>query len=202
MSSRNPNDGVTDAEIEDYGPELISVIERKARATTAGQVNYLNQEIQNLKGRLANDGKKNMMAELDRELQNWRMQNTDAAYHTWLGQVDPLSGRTRQALLTEAWQAQDVPRVKALFNGYRVDAAAGRAPVTQQAPQEIYQGRDGAYYRGSPGAGNASGTLTTGEIRRFYDEVRRGLWNQRPADKQATELRIIEAGKRGLVRGK
>ena len=155
---------------------------------------------------------------LDDLAEGWESVNNSPEFHAWLDAQDPYAGAKRGAMLAQAYGSGDVTRVAAFFTGFTKEHAAV-APSGQQ-PQPAAQGTNPAATPNvslaslaAPGTGvggpQAAGTpnesgqhrvYTRSEIATFYEDVRKGAYRGREADKQAIERDIFNAQKQGRLR--
>jgi hypothetical protein len=174
---------ITDEEKQAYGEDALSVMERKAREVVQPAVDYLSRQNQQLQQQLQQVKANDVYSTLDAELPTWRQTNSDPRWHAWLREVDVYSNTPRQLLLNHAFASGDASRVLALFNGFLSEhggerAASSRAPRQQPEAPIIH----------------------TADIDRFYEDVRRGKYEGKAAQKDALEAQIIRAAREGRVR--
>jgi hypothetical protein len=177
---------LTPKEVEDYGEDFLNVVGKKARATVGADVARLEQGMNEVRHALHRERRNQMLATMDTQLPAWRSQNVDAEFLRWLEERDPFSGVAKSHLLKNAWENNDTDRVLSIFNGYHT--VGGRAPQGGNTRR---------------GAGNADQPfLTAAEITQFYNEVARGKWVGREAEKAQREAFIVECGRVGRIIGK
>lgn len=209
-------------EIAEYGEELIDVMGRRAQEVYDPIVGQLQAEIAALKGQTASvrnvqaqDQTERLFETLDRELPNWRQQNNDPNFMSWLTYPDELSGVPRQELLTAAFKAGHTARVAAAFRGFQAyqaasdPAAAARqnpgAEVTRQSNPAPGVDLASLAAPGRAKSGQATAPpekpeVTRAEIAQFYRDVTTGKYNGRDADKAAIEMQIQSAVQEGRIR--
>lgn len=119
-------------------------------------------------------------------------------------------------MLDAAYQAADAPRVLAFFTGFVNDeaiAAGNVAPApTPEPPQAPRQAAVPLERLAAPGRARPAGgsdapnvpadkpTFTRKQISVFYNDVRRGAYAGREAEKAAREREIFSAQNEGRVR--
>jgi hypothetical protein len=148
----------------------------------------------------------------------WEEVNNSPEFHAWLDEQDPYAGAKRGAMLAQAYGSGDVTRVAAFFTGFTKEHAAV-APSGQQ-PQPAGQGTPpgpipnvslaslaapgtgvgGPQSAGTPNESGQQRVYTRSEIATFYEDVRKGAYRGRDADKQAIERDIFNAQKTGRLR--
>lgn len=146
-------------------------------------------------------------ANLQREVPNWQQTNNDADFQSWLLSVDDLTGHTRQSFLEQAQKALDVNRVIAFFRSYA--AATGKTIPTATPPLPAQpngsaselelQLAPGRSRGGKPPVNPTAKTYTQADIAKFYDDVRKGLYKGREAERNSIEADIFAANKENRV---
>lgn len=218
-----PQATFTQAEIDEFGADLLDVIGRKAREIVQAEyvplVTSLKQEISSLEQQVGTTSQRvrkqeqnEVFALLNREVQDWESINKDPAFAEWLDQLDPFAGRSRKTMMLEAFNANDARRVKAFFTGFLQENAAVRpdptvAPAAPAAPAATTLDLNQYVAPGTPKGGGQSGaprekrTWTRPEISRFYSDVQKGHYRSRPEDKARIEADIVAATNDGRVVG-
>lgn len=208
---------LSDQEVGEYGEEFLNVVGRRAKEEVTPEVEALKQEVANLKLRLANVSapveqitRDTMFSTLDSRVPNWRDVNTDANFISWLSLPDPFSGVIRQSMLNEAFERNDAPRVAAFFSGFLAQEAAVRPAAnpdpdpkvntSHKVPLEVFAAPGRAKSAAATTAPAEKPFITRSEITAFYDDVRRGVYTDRPDDKDRIERAISEASREGRVR--
>ncbi len=155
---------LTEAEIEEYGPELVGLIQRVVGKAVGGQgqgdLSELKSELGQLREERQQDAAARFWSELEAQVPNFREVNADASFHAWLAGVDALSGQSRQQLLVGAQQAFDPYRVAAVFKAFGKPASAKptipadqvqprqtKAAVPESQQREWLRAEIGAFYR-------------------------------------------------------
>jgi hypothetical protein len=112
---------VTPEEVKEFGEPLVDLARRIAREENRATV----EENEKLKKRLeevsaqvtttaqvgASLNTNAFFSTLDAKHSDWRVVNDDPAFLAWMGETDPLYGRTRQEILDEAQNELDANRV-------------------------------------------------------------------------------------------
>lgn len=207
----------TDKDVTDYGADTIDLIRRVTReelspiiARLEGQLSHfgsqMTNQVQQVQSRQILTAEQTFFMQLGQAVPDWRTVNADPRFRAWLAEVDNLTGITRQTYLDDARQNLDVNRVANIFSKWRSEA--GSAPASQPAPKvnpaselerQIAPGKsrtDGA----PPTNPNANKrTWTRDEISKYYDEVRRGVYNTRKQERDQIERDIFEAQRDGRI---
>ncbi len=212
---------ISDEEIKDYGEDLIDVIGRKAKEIAKNEfqpiVNELKQEISSLQDKIGVTGQRvtkqeqnEVFAVLDREVKDWREINIDPNFKAWLGQVDPFSGHIRSKLMLDAFDARNAPRVKVFFDSFLRENAtvtpdptalpAGEAGSNATLALSDYIAPGTPKTSGQAGAPKEKRIWTNKEVGKFYSDVQKGHYKNRPEDKARVEAEIMSATREGRVK--
>ena len=219
---------VKDEEIKEYGADLIDVIKRAAReavlseidsmvnqrvAPVVHQVQQLTPAVQDVQQKQALTAEQQLYASLDGAVPGWEQINESQEFVNWLHQPDPYAGVPRGAMLAQAFQNGDVPRVAQFFTGFQKENAvvspSGTTPPAAQAAIPAVSlaalAAPGTGNGGPPaGAPNEAGRriYTVAEISEFYRDVQKGAYRGKVAQAQAIEKDIFLAQKQGRVRAR
>lgn len=210
---------ITDKDVDTFGNELIDVARRAALEATAPELTRLERENQELQKRLQKKAQQDVYNALDRDVANWREINRSARFKMWLRLPDIYSRTVRGKLLSEAFQAADAARVVEFFRGFiRDEVAAGQIeaqpadasqPADKPAPTRTpamqldtlaAPGRAASATDAHP-SHEGKPVYTHAEIKRFYNDVRRGAYAGRDALKAQIEADMFAAQREGRVRG-
>lgn len=204
---------VTEQEVKTYGPELIDVIHRAAKEAVQPQLNKLDAQNRQTSQRVAAVAQQDVYADLQAQLPNWRDINNNPRFLQWLRLRDVYSGAVRQTMLNAAMKAADAPRVIAFFKGFLAEEqATGHAPnpqpPTQQPPVAPAQPAVPLSSLAAPGRARPAGSeqpvdkpiYTRAQIAKFYDNVRKKVYDGREAEKASEEAAIFAAQREGRVR--
>lgn len=203
-----PANPITDRDREEFGEDLIELIERAAEAKTAPlhkRIAELEQQNQELRGRVGDVSEKvgktsaeTYLARLADAVPDWEEINYDPNFIEWLKVVDPVYGVERNVALQVAHKNLDVARVAAIFKAYK----ESRTPPTQPQKPAADLGRQVAPTRtrsGAPAQQQVQGKIwTNAEISQFFDDWRRGRIPQDEAER--IEQDILAAQAQGRIR--
>lgn len=208
-------------EIDQFGPDLIDIIERVAGATVtplidqkvgtvAKDVQQVKQNTGNIEKTMAESSREKMMKALAEAVPNWEAQDQDPNFLEWLDQTDPYSNTVRGKMLGEAFQANNASRVIAFFKGFQNEnrVVSSDQPAAAPAEKGSQTGLDKLVAPGSPKTGtntapNESGKRkwTQKDISALYSKkneyVRKGL--PVPKELAAAESDLIRAQGEGRV---
>jgi hypothetical protein len=112
---------LTEAEIDEYGPDLVNFIKRVAGNAASSGGNDLQEvktQLEQMRDEKTQDATARFWVDLEAQVPSFRAINADASFHQHLAGVDPLSGMTRQQLLLDAQHALDPYRVAAIFKSF------------------------------------------------------------------------------------
>lgn len=206
-----PEQLVTDKDVEAFGSDLIDVIDRKAREVAASMVGTkmveleaenakLRDQLGGVSERQVSNDRRTFFSDLERLVPDYEAMNVDPGFLDWLADVDPLSGMARQEYLNAAYGSLDVGRTATLFNTFKQlsahtpqsrnsktlerQVAPGTSKVSSAAPADTMSGR----------------IWSQGEIERFYRDVSRGTYRGSEAEQARIEAEIDSAVAEGRIR--
>lgn len=209
-----PQRYVSDQDVDEYG-ESIDVMRKVSReelipvAQRLAQIEGLLQQMQAnvvpqvkaVAERQQASAEQQFWSDLTAYVPNWREVNDNGDFQSWLLEVDPLTGVSRQTYLEEAQRVLDAHRVSAFFQTW-LDAS-GHAPVAQsrsassnELEKQVAPGR-------SRGAGAASSkqpkTYSPDDIKNFFNDVRSGKYKGRETERDRIERDIFAAQREGRI---
>lgn len=206
---------ITDKDVEEYG-DSIDVMRRAAReevlaakAEIADLKRVISQlqtnvvpKVESVAHRQAINAEQMFWSELSAEVPDWRDINANQDFHSWLLEVDPLSGVTRQTYLDAAQGQLDARRVAGFFKTWQSlnsgsVAQSPRSAAASQLEKQVVPGRG----RTGAGAttGNAAKTYTRADVSKFFDDVRKGLYKGREQERDRIERDIFAAQREGRI---
>jgi hypothetical protein len=187
-----PQDYLTQADVQNYGPELVDFAQRAAAHAVAPQLAQLGAQSAELMQRLARETRARLDRDVEAAVPNYREIDNDPRWHQWLRQVDPYNGRIRQELLNDAIAAGSATRVVAFFRGFLREQGSQPSPVFEWGPGQVLE-------RTRP---RPQGTVyTRDQIKHFYELHRRGKFIGREDEWNRLEWEIIRAGREGRILG-
>lgn len=212
-----PRPVVTDAERQLYGDEMLETMARVAASAVAPDVAAVKAENNQLKQKLARVDAQGVYNLLDTSVPNWREINGSDRFKAWCRLPDLYSGVLRGRLLNDAFRAGDAPRVARFFKGFLTEeVVTGQEPAPQPlSGQSPTTPRTAAVEletltapgRARPAQGNIDPSVpadkpvfTRAQVARFYDDVRRRVYEGRDDEKNRLEQQIFAAQREGRVR--
>jgi SepF-like predicted cell division protein (DUF552 family) len=221
MSKAEMKKLISDAEIEDYGDDMIEVMRKAAKEALLPEVEQLREEnrllreesdslrqtVGNVTQTYSQNARDVVYTSLNEQVPEWKALNEDSLFLDWLSQEDTFAGRQRGELLTEAFEQNNAARVVAFFRGYlKENEAFYQAPPAAVTPTSTATtSMDNLVAPGKPRGAPADAhrgqkkVWTQGEITAFYADVRKGKFRSRPADQAKIERDIIAAGNEGRI---
>ena len=184
---------ITQDEIDQFGPDLIDLVNRVAKQAVAPYVDkkfnevsksvkQVGESVASTQESVAKSAREKLFDRLDSAVEGWREINRDQAFVGWLNQVDEFSGEPRGVLLRAAFERNDADRVIKFFKGFQkenaVDDASDQQADAPERKQESQQSLDKLVAPGQPktgttGAQEGSGKgriWTRKQISDFYTE--------------------------------
>lgn len=205
---------VTPKDMEEYGDsiEVMRRVSREERAAADQRIATLEQMLRQLQTsvvprveevaqRQAQTSEQDFWTRLTTAVPDWRAVNADPKFHQWLLSVDPLAGMPRQALLEDAQRKLDVDRVKSFFATWQAMNGQPTAQPTRNAAaseleRQVSPGRSRA---GSTSVANTQKTYTAQDISKFFDDVRKGVYRGKEAERDRIERDIFAAQQQGRI---
>ena len=207
---------ITDKDVEEYG-DSIEVMRRAAReevTATQREIADLKRVIAQLQAtvvpkvesvaqRQAQNTEQAFWSDLTARVPNWREINADQQFHSWLLEVDPLAGVPRQTFLDAAQGQLDAARVAGFFKTWQSLSGTSVAQETRNIASSQLEKQI------APGRGRTSNATTTGgetkvysrgDVAKFFDDVRKGLYKGREQERDRIERDIFAAQRDGRIR--
>jgi len=205
---------VTDKDVEEYG-ESIDVMRRVSReeasaaqkriAQLEGMVRQLQAsvvpKVEQISQRQAQNNEQAFWTELSNAVPHWQDTNDSERFQSWLLEVDPLTGISRQTYLEDAQRNLDVRRVASFFkawdelNGKSV-AQTNRKASASQLERQVAPGRGRS---GGNSTATDSKTYTPDDIKGFFNDVRMGRYKGREQERGRIERDIFAAQREGRI---
>lgn len=190
---------VTEQDKEAFGSDLIDLIERAAEskvATLRNRESDLMDRIKELEGKLGNVSERQVVSDKDRFLMGlsqkvpeWEQLNVDHGFINWLSEVDPVYGLPRQVALNSAYEAFDVSRVAAIFSRYKELVAPPKPAQPKPSLQsQVAPTRSRVSTPPAAASDTASKFWSESEIGQFYDDWRRGFFDNDEAARMEKEI--------------
>lgn len=193
----------------------------KPLATNLGQV---AARIETTENETAKQFLARMHGSMNERVPGWADINKDEKFIAWTKRADVYSGLNRQEMLQKAWYAGDSNRVAAFFEGFLAEEAA-TDPAAFQARQQARMSAGGhapgpaspaqpsaprvtLEALAAPGRARAAATevpagtkpvWTAEGISAFYQDVARGVFRGREAERVATEADLMAAQREGRI---
>lgn len=208
-----PRRGITPKDVEAYGEDLVDLARRAAVDALSPEIEAIKARNQLLEQQLGNTTSRTVHQTLDATIPNWREINASTEFKAWCALRDIYSGQVRGRMLNAAFRNGEATRVIAFFRGFLSEAATGNPPDPQPQPAPTpprqaaiplvnlaAPGRD----QPAPGNSQPAGEkpiYRRADVAKFYDDVRKGVYEGRKADKDAFEQSIFAAQREGRVKG-
>lgn len=207
---------ITDRDQEEYG-ESLDVMRRVTREElipVAQKIVQLEKfiqqlqanvvpQVQNLAHRQAVSSEQQFWAQLTDFVPDWRGINDNPDFQSWLLQVDPLTGVTRQTILEDAQKSLDVFRVGNFFKSWleltgqaNVAQTNRRQATASELEKQVAPGR--SRNTGTP-TGTSAKNYSPDDIKTFFNDVRSGKYKGREAERDRIERDIFAAQREGRI---
>ncbi len=181
---------------EEYGDDLIELVTRVA-GQIAPQTQALPPVVEEIQQHMAEvkddkdtENRALHLQAVDRGVPNWREINASPEWLSWLGSKDQFTSIVRQHALDDANRSFNAAQVIHIFNEFKRTQPSVNVPGDQIQPDSVNSTNPPA----------ESQVITRQFISDFYADVRRGDYDGRKAEEQATEALIHKATKANEVR--
>ena len=206
---------VTDKDVEEYGESLdvMRKVTREELGSVASRIAQLENVIKQLQTNVvpqvqavaqkqAVSAEQQFWAELANSVPNWRDVNDNSDFQSWLLDIDPLTGISRQTYLEDAQRSLDARRVANFFRAWLENtgqASVAQTPARTTAPElekQVSPGR--SKNSGTPQTSKAR-TYTPGDIQKFFNDVRSGKYKGREQERDRLERDIFAAQRENRI---
>ena len=202
---------ITDDDVKEYG-DSIAVMRKAAREEVSQEIAQLKQQLGQLQGVLPQvqqvqaqqkkSGEQTFWNTIASEVPNWSDINNDPDFQSWLLEIDPLTGISRQTYLEDAQKNLDANRVVTFFRTW--EGATGKTNTAQvdRTTQQSQLQKQVAPGRSRNNGVKASGqnrTYTPNDIQEFYSDVRKGKYKGRDDERGRIERDIFAAQQEGRI---
>jgi hypothetical protein len=210
---------ITDQERNDYGPEFLDVVGKRAKEEVGSEISALLNKVSQLEARLAGvntqvsmSAREKLEATLTDKIPNWNEINHSDEFKAWLALPDPYSGDIRHNILTRVYERNLIPQTLAFFQGFLAEEAAlgpataaikpGQNTVdnTGKIPLESLAAPGRAKTAAPPSGPTEKPIITRKEIADFYAASNSGQYRGRDDEKNRIEAEIFAAQREGRIR--
>ena len=218
---------VSQEEIDQFGPDLIDVMQRVAKQTLGVEldsqlapvkqsVKQVNERVASTSESVAKSSRQRLYERLDAAVPGWQTTNKDQEFLSWLAEEDPTLGEVRGNLLRGHFERNDADRVIKIFKGFQKEhvvettdpspaTPAEETPEPQQKLDELVA--PGTPKTGSTGAHEESGKgriWTQKEIGSFYEYknefIKKNPNKELPDEVKAAERDLFKAQTENRIR--
>ena len=205
---------ITDKDVQEYG-DSIDVMRRAAReelAQSNARVTELENTIRQLQSSVvpqmnqishaqAQSAEQTFWADLSSKVPQWQDINNDQNFQSWLLEIDPLTGISRQTYLEDAQSNLDSNRVAQFFMSWpgaksTPVAQTNRKVPSEQLEKQVSPGRGRSGTNTMPSEGQ---TYSPADIEQFFDAVRKGKYRGREEERGRIERDIFAAQREGRI---
>lgn len=209
---------VTDKDVENFGPDVIDLIARKAQEIVAEQTGKLTGELQALRAENAKLAAQvegtaetaskaaytGFIGEVRKRVPDLDTLDQNQSWLDWCMGVDPLSGSQRQLLLNDALTKGDLERTVAFIDTWRKTQPANPDPTPPAkdpaVEAELRSQLEPGTSKTPPAPAPEPSSITASDIAKFYDDVTKGKYRGRDQERLAREAEIDKAIAEGRVR--
>ena len=207
---------VTDKDLETFGPDLVDLIKRQATEIAQGHEADLLKVIDELKQKNADlvaqvggieetqatSSRSTFLERLVARLPDMEQINADQDFLLWLGTYDELSGLQRQTLLDNAANSGNVERTAAIFEAFKRTRVETPPPTPKPPHANPQRQVEPSKSKNTPAPQSDPGNRiwTVAEMEDFYNDIRKGLYVGKDAERSRTENEIDLAVVQGRLR--
>jgi len=206
---------VTAADVEEYG-DSIDVMRRVSREEVVQQQTRIDElenlvrgmqtsvvpQVQQLQHRQAVTTEQVFWADIQSAVPDWQDVNVDPEFQSWLLDVDPLTGISRQTYLDDAQRNLDARRVTNFFATWKAQTGQSVAQPSRKADAASQLEKQVAPGRGRSGAVQGSGepkTYNSNDIKKFFSDVQKGKFKGKEQERDRKERDIFAAQREGRI---
>jgi hypothetical protein len=177
---------VSQDEIDQFGPDLIDIVERVAKQAVspyvdqkvgevAKSVRQVDESVASQQQLMAKSARESLWASLDAQVEGWSEINRDPVFLDWLKETDWMADVQRGVLLRQAFERNDTDRVVKFFKSFQQEHAVEAGTASSDAPeqQEVQESQQNLENLVAPGAPKTGATGT-------HEESGKGrIWSQK-----------------------
>jgi hypothetical protein len=211
---RAPQRRLSQKEIEEYTPELLDVVGRRAQEVLEpalqgiynqfeSRIGQLQNQLGGVRGAIVYNAQEKMYQDLGKAVPNWEQINTMPEWHAWLRSPDPMTGLVRQNILTSAHQNSQTAQVVGVFERFMAEHnMRSYAPAEPSSSQVdlMSLAAPGRAKEGQSSVPQTKPSYTGADIKQFFTDKTFGRYAGREAEAEAIETDILLAGKEGRIR--
>ena len=208
---------VTEKDIEEYGDsiDMMRKVTREELGSVASRIAQLENVIQQFQSnvvpqveqvvkRQASSSEQMFWSDLSNRVPDWREINDDQDFQSWLLEIDPLTGISRQTYLEDAQRLLDARRVATFFDTWRenngvASVARSDSRVQQNASELEKQVAPGRSKSSGNPKSNTAKVYTPQDIEKFFSDVRQGKYKGREAERDKIERDIFAAQRENRI---
>ncbi|MBK5942717.1 hypothetical protein [Halorhodospira halophila] len=200
QDSKGNDSGISDERLEkirqDFGEDFLEAVKLVAKQEIGpaqqDESSKVQEDVQRLEQRLQENDQQRFWRELSALCPQWETINQRQDWLQWLGEVDRLTGQTRQQLLDSAHQSLDAARVAEIFNAF-VEQVDGARRQQKQSRQEELQSQVAPGKSRNPEPASSRPRYTVEDYTALQEEIRRGKWRGKEDEAKAKEREILQA---------
>jgi len=197
---KGDDSGISDERLErirqDFGEDFLEAVKLVAKQEIGpaqeDSSSRVQEDVQRLEQRLQENDQQRFWRDLSALCPQWETINRRQDWLQWLGEVDRLTGQTRQQLLDSAHQSLDAARVAEVFNAF-VEQVDGARRQQQQSRQEELQSQVAPGKSRNPEPASSRPRYTVEDYTALQEEIRRGKWRGKEDEAKAKEREILQA---------
>jgi hypothetical protein len=186
---------ITQADITEYGTDLIDMVGRKAAEVVRSQMNQLEAQIAEIRNGLSGVANTTVKSAQERfsdvltsKVPDWEALNVDPAFLSWLAKPAPFSRETKLDLLRRASNELDANKAAEFFFAYKQETNPAAAPQADRPDAAKFVTPGKAKAPVTKPEGSDKRLWTRADIAKLYDDKMSGKISQTEFDKMEADL--------------
>lgn len=199
-------DIISQQDIDTLGPEAVDIIKKTNRKAAEAVIAPLQEEINRLKVKEVQDLKKaaeerrrveyaSFTQDLSDIVPDYKKLNVDPGFEKFMMETDQSTGEKRLDLFRRAEDYLDSSRVADFFKDYKASIPKSKREVLEDKMTPTSSSNS------SETISAKKDTFTMAEVNKFFDDITKGLYKNKPKEAIDIEARITKAYIAGTIKG-
>lgn len=187
---------ISEEDKDAFGPDMYDFVTRAAKDAArevsgnganedvVAEVRRLKEELAQARQERAEQRQRAFFSQMDEALPDWRKQNDNPEFLSWLAEADPFTNIRRQEILDRAVTAGDAHTVAGIFQRFRSES--GQTKQESPLAKQIAPARNRSTPSVSPEEKKT--VWSQNDIKAFYEAYRRGEIGEQEAMRMEQEI--------------
>jgi hypothetical protein len=198
-------------DVQEFGQELVEMVRRNTEqmlghfakehqalmADFGQRLMRLEQGVQSTAQTTQVTAEQVFSSQLAGLVPDWQQVNADERFLAWLGQIEPMVGITRQAILDDAVSKLDAQRTSQVFAQFK--QTLPQQTLAQPKALEMQVSPSATAGTRVPIAAPSKPTFSNKQVQAFFSDLARGAYRGRETEAQAIEREIDLAAQEGRI---